>query len=442
MSTSGGFSREVKRSMRLIAKWVLLCLTFTSAVRADQRFIVRALGGQLQLNSSCLLLGCNVLRGLDDPLNQLFLLTIPDSIVPNAVVNALSSVFGVVDIEPDVVAKMQQSGPPVPAALYDTQPVTYFGSKVREGYVAQPAAQIVRIQETQTAFHVAGTGIVAAIDTGVDPNQPVLVNVLLPGYDFTRNHDGTASEISDILEPVTTAIDGLAPVFVNGNTAADVNQSTAAVVDNPRYAAFGHGTMVAGVIHLVAPRALILPLKAFRSDGTGYTSDILRAIYRAVRSGARVINMSFSMPNPSTELRIAVDYATLFGSICVASAGNDGQNVLVYPAALSNVIGVASTTNDDQRSTFSNYGQKLVWVAAPGEGIITTYPYDAYAAVWGTSFSAPLVSGAVALMLDRRGDMNSWSAAAAIAQAKPLGADMGHGRIDLFLALQAAQTTH
>ena len=53
--------------------------------------------------------------------------------------------------------------------------------------------------------------------------------------------------------------------------------------------------------------------------------------------------------------------------ICVASAGNDGKEVSVYPAALDNVMGVASTTNNDTLSSFSNYGGDLVWVAAPGK---------------------------------------------------------------------------
>jgi len=44
------------------------------------------------------------------------------------------------------------------------------------------------------------------------------------------------------------------------------------------------------------------------------------------------------------------------------------------------------------RSSFSNYGDAVVWVAAP-ESIVTTYPFSTYAAGWGTSFSAPFVSG-------------------------------------------------
>jgi len=185
-----------------------------------------------------------------------------------------------------------------------------------------------------------------------------------------------------------------------------------------------------------------MPLKAFRADGTGYTSDILRAIYKAGQAGARVINMSFSMPSPSTELQKAVDYVSGIGVICVAAAGNNGQPILVYPAAFNDVMGVASTTNDDTRSTFSNYGQPLVWVAAPGEGIVTTYPWSTYAAAWGTSFSAPFVSGTAALLLQVRPNMNYSTASAAIANAKLINSDLGNGRLDVFLAVQAATAMH
>jgi thermitase len=110
----------------------------------------------------------------------------------------------------------------------------------------------------------------------------------------------------------------------------------------------------------------------------------------------------------------------------------------VYPAAWSSVIGVASTTNDDQRSAFSNYGQPLVWVAAPGEGVITSYPYGTYAAAWGTSFSTPFVAGTAALLLDARSNLSQPNAATAIGQANPLGPELGRGRLDVFRAVEAA----
>ena len=84
-----------------------------------------------------------------------------------------------------------------------------------------------------------------------------------------------------------------------------------------------------------------------------------------------------------------------------------------------------------------------MWVAAPGEGILTTYPFSTYAAGWGTSFSAPFVSGGSALLLNENNNKNNSAktnesqAAAAIANAVPVGPDMGNGRLDLAQALQA-----
>ena len=83
----------------------------------------------------------------------------------------------------------------------------------------------------------------------------------------------------------------------------------------------------------------------------------------------------------------------------------------------------------------SNYGDAIVWVAAPGEAIVTTYPFSTYAAGWGTSFSAPFVSGGSSLLLNKQANTNESQAAAAVAHAVPLGPDMGNGRLDLVQAL-------
>jgi thermitase len=195
--------------------------------------------------------------------------------------------------------------------------------------------------------------------------------------------------------------------------------------------------MVAGLIHLVAPTAKLMPVKVFSGNGTSTLSNVVSGIYWAVDHGADVISMSFSSTQSSTELRKAIDYANSHGVICVASAGNDGkQNPSVFPAGYhSQVIAVASTNNQNVRSTFSNYGNTLVDVAAPGEGVVTLYPGNNYAEGWGTSFSAPLVAGGAALLVQLGGNrFNVAQAEQAISQAIPTGQGLGAGELDLFQA--------
>jgi subtilisin family serine protease len=425
---------------------LLLSTLWAASAHAQTRYIVRANGGLDTIRLVCTLLGCSVAGGLDGSLGQVFLVTTSSTVPATTFLNNLVRQLGVVDAELDLSASVSDSGYTVPLALTDSTPADYFGVMVPHGYVNQPAQQIVRLSEAQNTFGVKGAGIVAVIDTGIDPNHPALQSVLVPGYDFTRNQYGEGDETGDVLLTSGPIIDPSQSWWVSDNKAALVSQSTAAVVDgNPQLSEFGHGTMVAGVIHLVAPGAKLMPLKAFGADGTGNTSDILRAIYWAVQNHANIINMSFNLAGYSQEIKNAIDFAALNGVISVAAAGNQGQDALVYPAAYKNVISVASTTNDDQRSSFSNYGSDLVWVSAPGEGIVTTYPFGTYAAGWGTSFSAPFVSGGAALMLDYGGSLlmdllifqNQSDGAQAVAHAKPLGPDLGHGRLDIFQALTA-----
>ncbi len=435
--------------MKTIISRKLLGLVLFSALcaisaKAEGRYIVRVNGGLPVLQLVCTQLSCSVGGGLDGSLGQVFLVAYSGTMPANTFLAMLLQQLDIVDAEPDLLASVAGSSYTVPPGLYDSTPVEYYGATVPDGYVHQPANQIVRLSDTQAAFGIKGTGIVAVIDTGIDPNHPALRNVLVPGYDFTRNQSGEGDETADVL--LTTApYPSSQPSWTNSNSSALVDQSTVAVVDgNPQYSDFGHGTMVAGVIHLVAPGAMLMPLKAFRSDGTGYTSDIIRATYWAVQNGANIINMSFNLAAYSQEMKSAVDYATLSGVICVAAAGNLGEDISVYPAAFQNVIGVASTTNDDQRSSFSNYGSD-VWIAAPGEGIITTYPFATYAAAWGTSFSTPFASGTAALMLDNGGSLlmdpliflNQSDSGRSLAHAQAIHPALGHGRLDTYQAVTA-----
>ena len=151
-----------------------------------------------------------------------------------------------------------------------------------------------------------------------------------PGFDFTRDAAGVPSEWGDLSESTAAILEQTPPgslrsVIINQSTAAILEQSTAAILEGSGAdvpVAFGHGTMVAGLVHLVAPTARIMPLKAFRADGSSTLADILRAIYFAADNGARVINMSFSLREASDELIRALNYATSRGVICIASVGN------------------------------------------------------------------------------------------------------------------------
>ena len=229
------------------------------------------------------------------------------------------------------------------------------------------------------------------------------------------------------------------PGYVQQSTAAVLDQSTAAVLDGSPYVAFGHGTMTSGLVHLVAPKAKILPLKAFSSNGTGYLSNIVAALYYAVQNHANVVNMSFDLSSSSPALNKAVSNANKAGLVLVAASGNENTSARVYPAAMNGyVVGIASTTNWDTRSSFSNYGSADVWIAAPGENIISTYPGGTYASESGTSFSSPLVAGTVALMLSaKQSGFNQSQAANALAKAQVLTPDLNHGRLNVYQAVSA-----
>src|SRR5215475_1519981 len=433
---------------KLILKFaVILTLAFatcTSAQAAQQRYIVRTTGGLSSVLRLCILTGCQVQGSLDGNVNQTFLVTSSQNLLANllnGVTNLLMSLLGIQSVEADRVLSFPHVNPQQPAnGLSDNAPVNYYGSVVWHGYAAQPATYIVRLRDSQNGFRVGGAGIVADIDTGVDTTHPALVGVLLPGYDFTRNQSG-ASEWADIAGMPNGPTDGSQdqePAVVQQSTAAVLDQSTAAVLDGGPYGAFGHGTMTAGLIHLVAPRAKILPLKAFSADGTASLSNIIAALYYAQQHGANIVNMSFDLSTPSDALTSAITYVNQHGVMLVASAGNENTSSKVYPAAFSGkVVGIASTTDYDARSSFSNYGAADVWIAGPGENIISTYPGGTYASSSGTSFSSPMVAGTLSLMLDLKTGLNQSKAASALSHARKLTPDLNNGRLDTYQALTA-----
>jgi hypothetical protein len=439
-------TNTMKRNLCIFVILVALLSLGATPAAAQNRYIVRTSGGLGSVLKLCLAANCQVQGSLDGSVGHTFLVTSSGNLISNLlgfVGNLLEQLLGIESIEADqLLALPKQSMTTIPSGLYDTAPVNYYGTIVTHGYAAQPATQIIRLADAQNGFNVAGSGIVAVIDTGVDIYHPVLYPVLLPGYDFTRNQPG-ASEWLDVpqLQPETSnSSQNQQPVLVQQSSAAVLDQSSAAVLDNGggSYSDFGHGTMTTGLVHLAAPKAQILPLKAFSANGQGYVSNIVAALYYAVQNHANIVNMSFDVSTPSPALSSAISYANQSGLILVAAAGNESTSSPVYPAALNtSVMGIASTTDYDTLSTFSNYGDIDVWIAAPGEYVISTYPGGTYASSSGTSFSSPLVAGSADLLMTANPGLNQANAATAFTHAIQLTPNLNHGRLDVYQAVSA-----
>ena len=428
------------RKIRMLARAGILVVAMLSRASAQDRYLVRAPSSEI--GNIAARHHLTIIRSLEGSASNLHLVAGPAGADGQRTLQGLQADASVAGVEPEFAvnlpetpagAPLRQMGLPDPAPVSDRTLVKYYGTSAWDAYVNQPAA----------------------LDTGVDLSQPVLANSLLAGWDFTRNIAG-GSEMADvdqstdsILDQSTDSIlddyqstdsilDQMAALVLNQSTTAILDQSTDSILDQSRSklpSAFGHGTMVAGLIHLAAPAAKLMPVKVFTGTGTSTLSNIVSGIRWAVDHGADVISMSFSATESSQELQSAIDYANSKGVICVASAGNDGKQTTVYPAGYSSVMGVASTNNQDIRSTFSNYGNALVTVSAPGEGVVTLYPGNNYAEGWGTSFSAPLVAGGAALLVQLGGNrMNEGLAVQAISQANPTGQGLGAGELDLLQA--------
>ncbi len=438
--------------MKLRTSWlaiIVLAVSLVAQAAPVNRFILRA-SSTSSAQSIAKQHKLTYVGPLDNQNRGLYVVTAPTTLTIQQVLDDVRSDSNALGFEADLylgVSELPASLSQSTAAILDKFPAptaaSYYGSPVLGAYLSQPAVTLINLRDVQTTFGLTGAGTVAIIDTGVDPNHPVLKNSLVNGYDFVRNQSGIPNEMADLSQSTAAILDGSSQNILDKSAVAIVNQSTAAILDQNTAnllasatvpPAFGHGTMVAGVVHLTAPTAKIMPLKAFRGDGTANLSDILRAIYFATDNGAKVINMSFSLLTYSAELDNAIRYAEHAGVTCVASNGNLGAALVTQPAALNRVIAVASTSNTDQKSFFTSYGPPT-WITAPGEGVITTYPGSNYAAAWGTSFSTPFVSGAASLMVQVDSKANYSETSNWLTRAKQLTPDLGHGRLDLYQAL-------
>lgn len=182
---------------------------------------------------------------------------------------------------------------------------------------------------------------------------------------------------------------------------------------------YGHGSSVAGVIRQIAPRASILPLRVLDKNGEGNTLNIMRAIYRAIRFEADIINLSLGSEQPSPELERAIRAATRRGIFVTISVGNDGAERVLYPAfdscedctpqdfdplkamrvTVGSVDGQKRLSNFSNRNGQQNLLELRAEIGAPGEMVFGPAPGNRKAAWSGTSQAAPVVAGVLALAL-------------------------------------------
>ena len=230
----------------------------------------------------------------------------------------------------------------------------------------------------------ASSVIVGVVDTGIDLNHPDLTG-----------------KIADSATPLS---------------------------NSDAYDNFGHGTFVAGIIAAdtnngagiagVAPNVRLFNLKAsddYLPDGSYDPTVVADGVVYGVDHGVNILNLSLGGYGFSQVLHDALAYAYAHDVLVVASAGNDGSTTPTFPAADVNAISVGATDNADHPAYFSNFDARWVDIAAPGEGIVSTVPTYAnsmgthvdYDISDGTSFSAPQVAGAAAVLWSITPDANN-----------------------------------
>jgi thermitase len=169
-----------------------------------------------------------------------------------------------------------------------------------------------------------------------------------------------------------------------------------------------HGTMTAGLAGLLNPNAKLMPLQALDDNGDGTTDTVAAAVHYAADNGANIISLSLGSSVDDSYLHQQIDYAIAKGVTVVAAAGNDGCNCLSYPANYPEVLSVGASTSTDTTATFSSYGSNLD-VIAPGTASDVCSSFytsgnatSAYSCAYsGTSFSTPITSGLVSLLIQQ-----------------------------------------
>ena len=316
------------------------------------------------------------------------------------------------------------------------------------------------------AWRIAtGKGVVVGIiDTGITWWHPSLrpLHWVNPGEDANgngsyepwasekANDDGVFGDLDGIDNDGNGFIDDVIGYDFVDQTFQNVGDN--AERDDDPNDEQGHGTSVAGVVASIdtagntplglANDARLMTLRAFDLTGNAEEDDIAAALLYAALNGADVVNMSFGDGVDSPLLRAAVKAAADMGCVLVASAGNSGTTSRQYPASYDDVIAVAATNDRDVRASFSSTGSSI-GISAPGQAIPTTRAGGGYRTVSGTSFAAPYVAAAAALLRELH---PTWTAREIVSTLREHSVDLGEkgwdplygdGRLQADAALQA-----
>ncbi|MGD1005722.1 MAG: S8 family serine peptidase [Ignavibacteriaceae bacterium] len=244
--------------------------------------------------------------------------------------------------------------------------------------------------------------VIGIVDTGVDwPHPDLYANIWHNWKEINNNWAGDPYPYDSIGWDFGGAGDA------SGNPTPDNNP----IEDKPV-----HGTLVAGTADAVTNNGIgvagigykckIMAVKVAQANeidpttGDPYVLYGFEGIQYAVDNGAKVINCSWGGDGYSNAEQDMINYAIANGALVVAAAGNDASSEQFYPADYAGVLSVAATDQNDNVANYSNYGSG-VDLAAPGNGIYSTFQPNTYNSESGTSFASPLAAGVAALVFSR-----------------------------------------
>jgi hypothetical protein len=208
-----------------------------------------------------------------------------------------------------------------------------------------------------------------------------------------------------------------------------------------------HGTAVAVLVAGsapdapgVAPAASVLSIRVIDTEDKSDVFTVSQGIVAAVDAGAQLINLSLGGRVTTELINRAITYASTHEVVIVAAAGNDGINRLAWPAADPRVVSVGATDATGRQAAFSNSGPQL-HLTAPGVGILTGGLNPQGTLFSGTSASAPVIAGAIAVILSQTPGLTALQAVEILqTHADDGGAagedpHYGHGTLNLGWAL-------